>query len=71
MRWSDSYSTVTYAGFPEQLYFMNFGPYMSMQTFSLQAAACVVAMLVLACWLYESRIKRFVIGPRPVQFSPN
>jgi hypothetical protein len=55
MRWSDAYSE-TFSRFPEQLYFMNFGPYMSVQTFALQAAACVVAMLILAHWLYDLRI---------------
>jgi hypothetical protein len=36
MRWSDSYNTRTFAEFPEQLYFMNFGPYMTNQTFVLR-----------------------------------
>jgi len=51
MAWSDAYSR-PFTKFPEQLYFMNFGPFMSTQTFALQAAAVVVATLVLACWLF-------------------
>jgi hypothetical protein len=74
MRWSDSYSE-TFSRFPEQLYFMNFGPYMSVQTFALQTAACVVAMLILAHWLYDLRIvaraMRVVLSPYkwPLLFS--
>jgi hypothetical protein len=49
--WSDSYSR-PFTEFSEQVYFMNFGPFMSIQTFALQAAAVVVAALVLACWLF-------------------
>lgn len=67
MRWSDAYSVESFAGFAEQIYFMNFGPYMTVQTFALQAAACVVAMLVLACWLYQSSIAQFAIGLRLVR----
>ena len=44
------------ARFPEQLYFMNFGPYMITQTFLWQMAAAVLATLILACWLFEDRI---------------
>jgi hypothetical protein len=69
MRWSDSYSTQPSANFPEQLYFMNFGPDMTIQTFVLQAAGCIVAMLVLACWLYESRIAQFATSLRPGKYA--
>jgi hypothetical protein len=74
MRWNDSYSERHFQ-FPEQLYFMNFGQYMSIQTFALQAAACVVAMLILAHWLYDLRIvgraMRVVLSPYkwPLLFS--
>ena len=51
MAWSDSYRR-PFTRLSEQVYFMNFGQFMSTQTFALQAAAVVVATLVLACWLF-------------------
>ena len=69
MAWGQygSEGAATYAQFPEQLYFMNFGAYMTAQTFMLQAAVCVVALLVLACWLYEIRIAQFAARLRPAK----
>jgi hypothetical protein len=66
MAWGEygSEGAATYAQFPEQLYFMNFGAYMTAQTFMMQAVVCVVALLVLACWLYETRIAQLAIRLR-------
>jgi hypothetical protein len=41
--------------FPEQRYFMNFGPWMSLQTYLIQGAAALAVALVLALWLYGPR----------------
>jgi hypothetical protein len=41
--------------FPEQLYFMNFGPWMSLQSYLWQTAAVLGAALILVAWLYGPR----------------